>query len=64
MKLTSLRCALGRHQVDREAIRHIHAGHVGRCRDCSTPLEESTLHNWTVLRLRDAGLGRQGVRSS
>ncbi len=63
MKLVLLGCALGRHKIDRKAISHIHAGHVGRCRHCSTPLEESTPHNWTALRLKDAGLGRQRLRS-
>ena len=63
MKFARIACALGRHSVDRGAIRHIHAGHVGRCRNCATPMEESAPHVWTVLRVRDAGLGRRGLRS-
>ena len=58
MKVAWLACAFGRHQVDRPAIKHIHSTHVGRCRHCSTPLEESIAHVWTELKVRDAGLGR------
>lgn len=61
MGFAKLACALGRHKVDTSAIKHIHAGHVGRCRTCATPLEESEPHTWTVLRVHDAGLGRRGL---
>ena len=61
MKFTKLACALGRHRIDEGSVRHIHAGHVGRCRRCSTPMEEVEPHVWAVLRVHDAGLGRRGL---
>ena len=61
MTFAKLACAFGRHRVDEGAIRHIHAGHVGRCRHCATPLEESEPHRWTVLQVHDAGMGRRGL---
>ncbi|TCJ39851.1 hypothetical protein [Parafrankia sp. BMG5.11] len=57
MKLAHISCAFGRHSVDQSAIRRVHGGHVGKCRTCATPLEESSPFRWTKLHIRDAGLG-------
>ncbi|GGE05169.1 hypothetical protein GCM10011515_25900 [Tsuneonella deserti] len=57
VKLAHLACAFGRHSVDMGAVRRVHGGQVGRCRHCATPMEESMPHTWTVLHVRDAGLG-------
>ncbi len=57
MKIAQIACALGRHSVDQSKVRRIHGGQVGRCKHCSTPMEESTPHHWTVQYVRDAGLG-------
>jgi hypothetical protein len=57
VKLAHLACAVGRHSVDQSAVRRVHGGQVGRCKHCSTPLEESAPYTWTPLRVRDAGLG-------
>jgi len=57
MKIAQIACALGRHSVDMGKVRRIHGGHVSRCKHCSTPMEESMPHQWTVQYVRDAGLG-------
>lgn len=57
MKFARLGCALGRHSIDRNAIRPVHGGQVGRCRHCATPMEEVEPHVWAVLQVHDAGLG-------
>jgi hypothetical protein len=57
MKLAHISCAFGRHSVDQSAIRRVHGGQVGRCRYCTTLLEESSPYTWTKLQVHDAGLG-------
>lgn len=57
MKLGMLACALGRHSVDKTNLRKAGGMHVGRCRSCNTHMEEIEPHVWSVLRVRDAGLG-------
>ena len=57
MKLGYIACALGRHSIDRDGVKHVHGAHVGRCRRCSTPMEEIEPHRWQVQHVRDAGLG-------
>jgi len=57
MKMGLLACAFGRHRVDADKVRHIHGSNVGRCRCCSTPMEEVEPHTWQVQQVHDAGLG-------
>lgn len=59
MKFASIGCALGRHRLDSSKIRKVHGSHVGRCRNCNSPMEEVTPQVWEVQRVRDAGLGRR-----
>lgn len=59
MKLARIGCALGRHRLDRGNVRKVHGSHVGRCRNCNSPMEEVTPHVWEIQRVRDAGLGRR-----
>lgn len=59
MKLAKFACALGRHRLDSSKVRRIHGTQVGRCRDCSSPMEEVEPFVWEVQRVRDAGLGRR-----
>ena len=62
MKITKIACAFGYHRIDESSIRHVHAGHVGRCRRCSTAMEELEPHVWVQHRVHDAGLGPRGIR--
>ena len=57
MKMGLLACAFGRHTVDYANMRKAGGMHVGRCRCCSTPMEEVEPHSWAVQKVRDAGLG-------
>jgi hypothetical protein len=57
MRIARFACAFGRHSVDRSKARKVHGGMVSRCRHCATPMEEVTPNYWTVLHIRDAGLG-------
>lgn len=59
MKLAQFACALGKHSLDRNNLRRIHGLHVGRCRNCASPMEEVTPHVWEIQQVRDAGLGRR-----
>lgn len=59
MKLAQIGCAFGKHSLDESKIRKVHGSQVGKCRNCSSPMEEVTPHVWEVLRVRDAGLGRR-----
>ena len=57
MKIAHLACAFGRHRVNLDTVRRIHGASVSRCKHCTTPMEESAPHHWTVQYVRDAGLG-------
>lgn len=59
MKLATIGCALGRHRLDRGNVRKVQGTHVGRCRNCKSPMEEVMPHVWEIQRVRDAGLGRR-----
>lgn len=56
MNLGIFACALGRHKIDKQAIRQVHGQQLARCRRCSTALESRGRGNWTPLAIRDAGL--------
>lgn len=59
MKLAKIGCALGRHSLDSGKVRKVHGAQVGRCRHCSSPMEEVMPHVWEIQKVRDAGLGRR-----
>ncbi len=59
MKLGQIACALGKHKVDREAIKR--AGGQKFCRNCRTPMEEVEPHSWAAMQVKDAGLGRRAI---
>ncbi len=59
MKLAKIGCALGRHRLDPGKVSKVHGSHVGRCRNCNSPMEEVMPHVWEVQQVRDAGLGRR-----
>ncbi|MGI8942901.1 MAG: hypothetical protein ACR2FJ_01445 [Qipengyuania sp.] len=62
MMIGQIACVFGRHRIDHGAIKRVHGQHVGRCRHCRTPLEQSTLDQWEVQLVRDAGLGYHRLR--
>ena len=54
-----IRCALGRHRVDKRKTKMIYGRETGRCRSCNQVLEEEYPGHWIVTPLHDAGLGRR-----
>ena len=56
MKIGHIACAFGKHSIDETAIKGRFGYRVGRCRRCSTALEERFHNDWGVLQKRDAGL--------
>lgn len=61
MKLGHIACALGKHKVDRESIKHAGGQKFSRCRNCRAPMEEIEPHLWATMRVKDAGLGRRAI---
>ncbi len=59
MVIGRIRCALGRHRVDRRTIQSMYGRSIGRCRSCRQVLEEEAPGHWIVTPLRDAGLGQR-----
>lgn len=59
MVIGRIRCALGRHQVDRRTIQSMYGREIGRCRSCRQVLEQEYPGEWIVTPLRDAGLGQR-----
>ncbi|TMM48422.1 hypothetical protein [Qipengyuania marisflavi] len=59
MTLGYIGCAIGRHTIDKQAIKHIHGTDVGRCRHCSAALEHQHPDHWVVQQVRDAGLSHR-----